>query len=64
MHVDPNPVVLNTASMEIRDQTLDAGKAHARLGWRASWALEDGLRETVEWYREHLAGRSRVEAGV
>ena len=55
MQVDPNPVVLNTATMEIRDQTLDAGKARARLGWRAGWALDDGLRETVAWYRAHLA---------
>jgi CDP-glucose 4,6-dehydratase len=54
MHADPNPVVLNTASMEIRDQTLDATKARERLGWRAGWTLDDGLRETVAWYREHL----------
>jgi CDP-glucose 4,6-dehydratase len=55
MQVDVNPVILNAAAMEIRDQTLDAGKAHARLGWRAGWALDDGLRETVAWYRAHLA---------
>jgi len=55
MRVEPDPVVLNTAAMEIRDQTLDAGKARARLGWRASWALDDGLRETVAWYRDHLS---------
>jgi CDP-glucose 4,6-dehydratase len=55
MQVDANPVILNAAAMEIRDQTLDAGKARARLGWRAGWALDDGLRETVAWYRAHLA---------
>ena len=46
--------MLNTASMEIRDQTLDATKARERLGWRAAWTLDDGLRETVGWYRSHL----------
>ena len=55
MQADPNPVVLGTAAMEIREQTLDAGKARARLGWRPGWALDDGLRETVSWYRAHLA---------
>ena len=62
MHVEPNPVVLNSAAMEIRDQTLDATKARERLGWRAGWALDDGLRETVAWYRAHLG--TPVEAGV
>jgi nucleoside-diphosphate-sugar epimerase len=43
--------------MEIRDQTLDAGKAKARLGWQARWSLADGLAETIDWYREHFATR-------
>ena len=55
MGVDPNPKILATATMEIRDQTLDAAKAHDRLGWNAAWTLERGLDETVSWYREHLS---------
>jgi GDP-L-fucose synthase len=31
---------------------LDVGRLTA-LGWRASITLEDGVRETVEWYRSH-----------
>jgi CDP-glucose 4,6-dehydratase len=54
MHVDPNPRILATAAMEIRDQTLDATKAKTRLGWEASWSLADGLAETAAWYREHF----------
>lgn len=55
MGVDPNPVVLGTATMEIRDQTLDATKAHETLRWSARWSLDDGLRETVAWYTDYLA---------
>lgn len=54
MNVDPNPNILATATMEIRDQTLDASKARERLGWTAAWPLERGLDETVAWYRQHL----------
>jgi CDP-glucose 4,6-dehydratase len=50
-----NPTILDTATMEIRDQTLDATKARERLDWRPAWSLERGLVETVAWYREHLS---------
>lgn len=49
------PVVLDTARHEIKDQTLDARKAREVLGWRAEWTLEDGLRATIPWYRAMLA---------
>jgi CDP-glucose 4,6-dehydratase len=55
MGVAANPLVLATATMEIRDQTLDARKARERLGWNAQWSLDDGLRETVAWYAAYLA---------
>ena len=55
MNVRPDPVVLNAAALEIRDQTLDAAKARKMLDWTAAWSLEDGLRDTVAWYREHLS---------
>ncbi len=51
----PDPLILGSATMEIRDQTLDATKARERLGWSATWSLADGLAETVRWYRQHLA---------
>jgi CDP-glucose 4,6-dehydratase len=53
--VAPNPIILANATMEIRDQTLDASKAREQLHWRAEIDLEHGLQETVAWYRRHLA---------
>lgn len=49
------PEILGTATGEIHTQTLSAGKARERLGWRPLHDLESGLRETVAWYRNVLA---------
>lgn len=46
------PIVLNQASHEIRQQYLASDKAHRLLGWCAQYSLEDGLRQTLAWYRE------------
>ena len=54
MASDLEPVVLDIATHEIKDQTLDASKARAMLGWRPTWTLEAGLRETIPWYRTIL----------
>jgi CDP-glucose 4,6-dehydratase len=35
---------------------LDSSLARSRLGWRPGWGLEEGLRETVRWYRGLVAG--------
>jgi CDP-glucose 4,6-dehydratase len=51
---DLQPVVLGTATHEIKDQTLDASKARATLGWQPAWTLEAGLRATIPWYRDVL----------
>jgi CDP-glucose 4,6-dehydratase len=53
---DLDPVILSTASGEIADQYLDASKAAARLDWRPTFGLREGLTETVAWYRDLLAG--------
>lgn len=52
-HLEPD--VQNRASGEIRDQYLSAAKAREVLGWRPQFTLEEGLAETVEWYRKFLA---------
>ena len=51
---DLEPEILDRARAEIRDQYLDAGKAHARLGWSPRYTLDQGLAETIDWYRRFL----------
>jgi GDP-L-fucose synthase len=34
-------------------RSLDCTKAERLFGFRASTPLEEGLRRTIEWYREH-----------
>jgi CDP-glucose 4,6-dehydratase len=44
------PVILNQAGGEIRDQYLDSTKAHERLDWTCRYRIDEGLRHTVDWY--------------
>ncbi|HEX8464359.1 MAG TPA: GDP-mannose 4,6-dehydratase [Abditibacterium sp.] len=52
---DLTPDVRNEAKNEILNQSLDATKAREMLNWTPKFELEDGLRETVKWYREFWA---------
>ncbi|MFQ5672004.1 MAG: GDP-mannose 4,6-dehydratase [Nitrospinales bacterium] len=46
------PVVLAEASNEIPKQYLSAKKARERLNWKPRYSLEEGLKETIAWYRD------------
>jgi CDP-glucose 4,6-dehydratase len=48
------PRVLNYARHEIPHQVLVADKARQRLAWSARYTLEQGLRETINWYTGYL----------
>jgi CDP-glucose 4,6-dehydratase len=52
---DLEPVILNQASHEIPKQYLDCTKARALLGWRPLHAFEEGLQQTIAWYKQWLA---------
>lgn len=52
---DLQPIIENRAEKEIKHQYLSAEKARKRLSWRPLYSLEQGLQETVEWYREFFA---------
>jgi CDP-glucose 4,6-dehydratase len=52
---DLEPVILNQAQGEIRDQHLSAAKARDVLDWRPRYTIDDALLETIEWYREYFS---------
>jgi len=51
-HLDP--IIQNKAQGEIRSQYLDSSRAYELLVWRPLYTLEQGLTETIEWYRAFL----------
>jgi CDP-glucose 4,6-dehydratase len=46
------PDVRNEASNEIRHQYLSADKARRMLDWAPLYTLDEGLTETIAWYKE------------
>jgi CDP-glucose 4,6-dehydratase len=42
---------------EIDRQFIDATKIRELVGWSPAVSLEEGLRRTIEWYREHPEAR-------
>ncbi|HUT83110.1 MAG TPA: NAD-dependent epimerase/dehydratase family protein, partial [Thermodesulfobacteriota bacterium] len=48
--------ILNEAKGEMKDQYLSIEKSKTVLNWFPQYSLEDGLRETVEWYSEFFNG--------
>jgi CDP-glucose 4,6-dehydratase len=45
------PIILMKPSGVLQKTCLDISKAEQLLGWRPQIRLEDGLKETIEWYR-------------
>jgi CDP-glucose 4,6-dehydratase len=45
------PIVQNDVKNEIRCQYLNSGKARRMLGWSPLYTLDEGLRKTIDWYR-------------
>ncbi len=52
---DLKPVVLGEASNEIPEQYLSAKKAREILGWTHHYSLDEGLKETIAWYKNFLS---------
>ena len=62
------PVILNEATNEIPHQFLSAQTARRELGWRPRYTMEEGLRETIAWYRayfddQRLSAEASARAG-
>ena len=52
------PLILNTAKSEIKDQHLNSTKAKTILEWSSTVSINEGLNKTVKWYRNYLFGNS------
>lgn len=59
MNSDLEPEVRNEAVNEIQRQYLSAAKAREMLGWRPLFTLDEGLQQTISWYREFLGAETR-----
>lgn len=51
---DLEPVILNQARAEIKDQYLDSSKAERLLNWAPRYSLGEGLLATIQWYKNFL----------
>ncbi|MEK6949731.1 MAG: GDP-mannose 4,6-dehydratase [Nanoarchaeota archaeon] len=49
------PEILGQAKGEIDKQYLDSTKAKKVLGWKTKYTLEQGLKETIAWYKKHFS---------
>ena len=46
--------ILDIAKAEIKDQYLSSEKARKILKWEPKYNLEEGLKETFNWYKEYF----------
>jgi dTDP-glucose 4,6-dehydratase len=46
-----------------RRYALNSSKTESELGWKAEISLEDGVRQTIEWYKDNSKWVSDVRAG-
>ena len=52
---DLEPVIENQASAETREQYMACAKARKLLGWRPRYSMDEGLRETIDWYTSYFS---------
>lgn len=55
------PEVRNEACHEIIFQSLNASKAHRKLGWEPHYSLDTALDQTIEWYRQFFKPEQNVD---
>ncbi len=64
---DVKPVILGSGPVpgEIQLQCMSTERARQTLGWLPKVSLDEGLRNTIRWYRNHLtqSSVSRIAAG-
>jgi len=53
--IEQDPARVRPEKSEVLELIGDASRAERLLGWKPETSLEDGVRITAEWIREHLA---------
>lgn len=53
--IEPKVMLQTKIAGEIDAQYLSAAKVEGRFGWKAEVSLDEGLRRTIDWYRQHIA---------
>ncbi|MEX0371822.1 hypothetical protein [Spiribacter roseus] len=48
----------------LADGANNSRRIQHELGWRPAHTFEQGLRETVQWYRDHPEWVARVQSGA
>ena len=48
------PVILDIARAEIPEQYVATDKIQSLIGWEPHYSLEQGLLETISWYKQYL----------
>ena len=46
-----------------RRYAIDSSKLRSELGWEPSWSFEDGIRDTIRWYTDHMDWMNGVISG-
>jgi CDP-glucose 4,6-dehydratase len=60
--LDPDIRGAGNPTGEIDRQYVDPTKLREAIGWEPEFDLEEGLRRTIEWYREHPEARAPAPA--
>lgn len=55
MNSSLKPVIENRVHHEIKNQYLSCKKGHTVLGWRPNYSFNQGLKETIRWYKKYLS---------
>lgn len=61
---DMEPIIMNTARHEIPQQVISSGRVKDVLGWEPKYSLEEGLAETIAWYRSFLDSTGSAAEGA
>jgi len=52
--LDVTPLIMNDSKNEIRNQYLSIDKARQLLNWSPKYRLDEGLQDTIPWYRDKV----------